>query len=94
MRLFSMPIIDFTMHRFRQECCFNVIGDVNLSKAAANKALSTLDKILVLNNYYQLMSDFTVWDVYNPPSLEELKQRNSTPFSTNIGTLEEGSSRL
>ena len=62
------------MHQFRQECCFNVIGDLNLSKAAANKALSTLDKILVLNNYYQLMSDFTVWDVYNPPSLEELKQ--------------------
>ena len=74
LRLFSKPIIDFTMYQFRQECCFNVIGSVNLAKAAANKALSTLDKILVLNDHYQLMSDFNVWDVYNPPSLKELNQ--------------------
>ena len=73
LELFTKPIIDFTMHQFGQECCFNAIGNVNFSKAAANKALSTLDKILVLNNHYQLMSDFSVWDVYNPPSLEELK---------------------
>ena len=74
LRLFSKPIIDFTMNQFRQECCYNFNGDVNLAKAAANKALSTLDKILVVNNHYQLMSDFNVWDVCNPPSLEELKQ--------------------
>ena len=73
LRLFSRPIMDFAMHQFRKECSFNSIGDVNLTKAAANKALNSLDKILIINNHYQLMSDFNVWDVYNPPSLEELK---------------------
>ena len=35
LRLFSKPILDFTMHQFRQECCVNLIWDVNLSKEAA-----------------------------------------------------------
>ena len=81
LKLYSKPIIEFAMHKFREECCFTAIEDVNLAKASANKALSTLDKILVMNNHYQLMSDFNVWDVYNPPSLKKLKQLASRhPF--------------
>ena len=75
--LYTRPILDFAMYQFRQECCFALRGDTNFGKAAANKALNTLEKMLMLNSYYQLMFDFNVWDVFNPPSLFELKQLSS-----------------
>ena len=74
---YTRPIIDFAMHEFRQQCNFRESGDFNFSKAAANKALNTLDKILLINEHYQLMFDFNVWDVLNPPSLYQLKQLSS-----------------
>ena len=72
-RSYTRPIIDFTMHQFEYECCHRLFGDLNIAKAAANKALHNLDKILLINDHYQLMWDFSVWDVCNPPSLSELK---------------------
>ena len=74
LKAYTRPIIDFAMHQFRNECCFRSSGDLNFSKAAANKALSTLDKMLLMNEHHQLMSDFEVWDVFNAPSLNQLKQ--------------------
>ena len=62
------------MHQFELECCHRLFGDISFAKAAANKALNNLDKILLLNDHYQLMWDFNVWDIFNPPSLTELKQ--------------------
>ena len=73
LRSYTQPIIDFTLNQFKQECCDMLFGDLNYAKAAANKALNNLEKILLLNNHYQLMWDFSVWDIYNPPSLSELK---------------------
>ena len=73
LRSYTRPIIDFTINQFEHECCHRLIGDLNFAKATANKALNNLDKILLLNNHYQLMWDFSVWDVWNPPSLTELK---------------------
>ena len=73
LRSYTQPIIDFTINQFKQECCDRLLGDVNFAKAAANKALNNLEKIVILNNHYQLMWDFTVWDIYNPPSLSELE---------------------
>ena len=73
LRSYTQPIIDFTVNQFKQECCDRLFGDLNFAKAAANKALNNLDKILLLNNHYRLMWDFSVWDIYNPPSLSELK---------------------
>ena len=73
LRLYTQPIIDFTLYQFKQECCDKLFGDLNFAKAAANKALNNLEKILLLNNHYQLMGDFNVWDIHNPPSLSELK---------------------
>ena len=74
LKAYIRPIIDFALHQFRNECCFRSSGDLNFSKAAANKALSTLDKMLLINEHHQLMSDFEVWDVFNAPSLNQLKQ--------------------
>ena len=73
LRSYTQPIIDFTVNQFKQECCGRLFGDLNFAKAAANKALNNLEKILLFNNHYQLMWDFSVWDIYNPPSLSELK---------------------
>ena len=56
LRGFSKPFLNFTLNQFRHECCNTVIEDVNLSKAAANMALHSLDKMLVMNFHYQLMS--------------------------------------
>ena len=70
---YTKPIIDYTLNQFKQECCDRLFGDFKFAKAAANKALDNLEKILLLNNHYQLMLDFSVWDIYNPPSLLELK---------------------
>ena len=78
---YTRPIIDFAMHQFRHECGFRFSGDLSFTLASANKALATLDKILVLNNQYQLMFDFNVWDVQNAPSLRQLKQLSARhPF--------------
>ena len=74
---YTRPIIDFAMHEFRHQCNFRKSGDFNFSKAAANKALDTLDKILLINEHYQLMFDVSVWDVLNPASLNQLKQLSS-----------------
>ena len=73
LRSYTRPVIDFTMYQFERECCYRLFGDLSFAKAAANKALNTLDKILLLNEHYQLMLDFSVWDIFNPPSLTELK---------------------
>ena len=70
---YTRPIIEFTMHKFEYECCHRLSGDFNFAKAAANKALDSLEKILLINDHYQLMWDFSVYDVCNPPSLQELK---------------------
>ena len=74
LRVYTRPLIDYTLHQFRLECCSKLYGDLSFGKAAANKALDTLDKILILNNHYQLMWDFDVWDIFHPPSIIELKQ--------------------
>ena len=71
---YTRPIIDFAMHQFGQECCFIQSGNSNFGKAAADKALCTLDKLLLMNQHYQLIFDFNVWDISNPPSLNQLKQ--------------------
>ena len=60
LKTYLRPLIDFTMHQFRQECCGKISGDINYGKAAGNKALDTLDKILLINGHYQLMGDFEV----------------------------------
>ena len=73
LKSYTRPIIDYTVHQFKYECCHRLFGDFNFAKAAANKALSNLDKVLLINDHYQLMCDFSVWDIYNPPSLTELK---------------------
>ena len=73
LRSYTRPIIEFTISQFEYECCHRLFGDLNFAKAAANKALNNLDKILLINNHYQLMCDFSVWDICNPPSLTELK---------------------
>ena len=57
LRSYTRPIIDFTLYQFKQECCDKLFGDLNFAKAAANKALNNLEKILLLNNHYQLMED-------------------------------------
>ena len=74
LKLYIAPIIEYTIVCFNQECCFKSHGDINFGKASANKALNTLDKLLLFNNHYQLMNDFMVWDMYNPPSLFEVKK--------------------
>ena len=61
------------MNTFDLECCDRLFGDISFAKAAANKALDNLDKVLLLNDHYQLMYDFNVWDIFNPPSLTDLK---------------------
>ena len=73
LRSYTRPIIEFTISQFEHECCHRLFGDLNFAKAAANKALNNLDKILLINSHYQLMCDFSVWDICNPPSLTELK---------------------
>ena len=55
LRSYTKPIIDFTLYQFEQECCDRLFGDFNFAKAAANKALNNLEKIVLLNDYYQLM---------------------------------------
>ena len=60
LRSFTRPIIDYTMHQFEYECCHRLFGDFNFAKAAANKALDSLEKILLINDHYQLMWDFSV----------------------------------
>ena len=70
---YIQPLMDFFMYQFDLECCDTLSGDLNYGKASANKALNNLDKLLVINSHYQLMFDFDVFDVYNPPSLVELK---------------------
>ena len=60
LRSYTQPLIDFTMYQFRYECCNKLYGDLSFAKAAANKALKTLDKILLINSHYQLMWDFEV----------------------------------
>ena len=74
LKVYITPIIEHTMYCFNQECCFKLSGDVNFAKGSANKALNTLDKLLLFNNHYQLMSDFEIWDIQNPPCLLELKK--------------------
>ena len=74
LKSYVQPLIEYTMNTFRNECCYELSGDINHGKAAANKALDTFDKILVINDHYELMWDFEVWDIYHPPSLAELKQ--------------------
>ena len=61
------------MNTFDLECCDRLFGNLSVAKAAANKALDNLDKMLLFNDHYQLMYDFNVWDIFNPPSLPELK---------------------
>ena len=73
LRSYTRPILDYTMNQFELECCHRLFGDLNFAKAAANKALNNLDKIHLINDHYQLMWDFSVWDICNPPSLKELK---------------------
>ena len=73
LRSYARPMIDFTMNTFDLECCDRLFGDLSFAKAAANKALNNLEKILLFNDHYQLMYDFKVWDIFNPPSLTELK---------------------
>jgi len=70
---YTRPIMEFTINQFEKECCHRLYGDLNFGKAAANKALNNLDMINLLNDHYQLMWDFSVWDIFNPPSLLELK---------------------
>ena len=60
LRSYTRPIIEFTISQFEYECCHRLFGDLNFAKAAANKALNNLDKILLINNHYQLMCDFSV----------------------------------
>ena len=60
LRSYTRPIIDFTMHQFEYECCQRLFGDLNTAKAAANKALHNLDKVLLINDHYQLMRDLSV----------------------------------
>ena len=74
LKLYMTPIIEYTMNCFRQECCNKLDGDINFAKASANKALNTLDKMLLFNNYYNLMTDFEVYDLWNPPTLLELNK--------------------
>ena len=74
LKSYITPIIEYTMTSFRQECCTQVDGDINFAKASANKALNTLDKMLLFNNYYNLMTDFEVYDLWNPPTLLELNK--------------------
>ena len=74
LKLYITPIMEYTMYKFNQECCLKTKGDIDFGKASANKALNTMDKLLLFNNHYQLMDDFTVWDIYNPPTLLELKK--------------------
>ena len=73
LKSYTQPLIELTMHQFQDECCDRLFGDLNFAKASANKALDTLEKILVINDHYQLMQDFSVWDIFNPPTLTELK---------------------
>ena len=61
------------MNTFDLECCDRLFGNLSFAKAAANKALNSLDKVLLFNDHYQLMYDFNVWDIFNPPSLNDLK---------------------
>ena len=72
--MYTKPIIDYTMHCFRTECGFNFYGNVNVSKASANKALKSLEKILFLNDHHQIVFDLRVWDLFNPPTLVQLKK--------------------
>ena len=74
LKVYITPIIEHKIFCFNQECCFKLSGDVNFAKGSANKALNTLDKLLLFNNHYQLMSDFKIWDIQNPPCLLELKK--------------------
>ena len=74
LKLYITPIIEYTMSCFRQECCTQLDGDINFGKASANKALNTLDKMMLFNNYYNLMTDFEVYDLWNPPTLLELNK--------------------
>ena len=74
LKLYITPIMEYTMYKFNQECCLKTKGDIDFGKASANEALNTMDKLLLFNNHYQLMDDFTVWDIYNPPTLLELKK--------------------
>ena len=60
LKSYTRPIIDFTMHQFEYECCHRLFGDLNVAKAAANKALHNLDKVLLINDHYQLMRDLSV----------------------------------
>ena len=71
---YTNPIIAHTMLCFRIECCFDFYGDLNVGKASANKALMSLEKILLLNDHYQMIFDLGVWDIFNPPSLIDLKK--------------------
>ena len=73
LRSYTRPTIEFTINQFEQECCHRLYGDLNFGKAAANKALNNLSMIDLINDHYQLMYDFSVWDIFNPPSLTELK---------------------
>ena len=72
--MYTKPIIAYTMRCFRIECCYNYYGDINFGKAAANKALRSLEKMMVLNDHHQIIFDLPVWDIFNPPSLVELKK--------------------
>ena len=60
LRSYARPIINFTMNTFDLECCDRLFGDLSFAKAAANKALNNLEKILLFNDHYQLMYDFKV----------------------------------
>ena len=57
---YTRPIIDYAMYTFRQECIFRLFDDLNFIRASANMALATLDKVLLINEHYQLMFDFEV----------------------------------
>ena len=72
--MYTKPIIAYTMRCFRIECCYNYYGDINFGKAAVNKALRSLEKMMVLNDHHQIIFDLPVWDIFNPPSLVELKK--------------------
>ena len=72
--MYTTPIISHTMHCFRMECCYNFYGELIVGKAVANKALRSLEKILVLNDHHQIIFDLGVWDIFNPPSLVDLKK--------------------
>ena len=83
LRSYTNPIIAQTMHCFRVECCYDFYGDINVGKAAVNKALMSLEKVLILNDHYQIIFDLGVWDIFNPPSLIELKNL-AAPLSTSL----------